>query len=109
MPGSRLAEGRIRGVCHPDVFLDDVSGIFVGQMVIVGDGAPATNQHYHEDHFGSSNSVGRPRLPLLRAWLAAMVGIMIFEISSICVGQGESGYVSDVKSLLGGGAAAAPE
>ena len=24
MPGSRLAEGRIRGGCHPDVFLDEV-------------------------------------------------------------------------------------
>ena len=33
-------------------------------MVVAGDGAPDTNQNNHDGHFGSFNSVGRPRLPL---------------------------------------------
>ena len=93
MADGRCQAGRRQdpGVLARDEFLRHVSGIFVGQMVIAGDGASATNQYYHEDHFGSSNSAGRPRLPLPRAGLAAMVGIMIFEISEISAGQGESG------------------
>ena len=73
------------------MFLSHVSGFFVEQLVVAGDGARATNQYYHEDHLGSFNSVGRPRLPLRRAGLAAMVGTMIFENSEISAGQGESG------------------
>ena len=77
MPGGRLAEGRVRGVCHPDVFLEDVHEIFVVEMIVAGGGALATNQYYHEDHVGSFNSVGRSCLPSCRAGFAAMLAIVI--------------------------------
>ena len=48
-------------------------------MVVVGDGAIFGNQDYHEDHFGPFNSVGRLCLDMCRAWVAYMVGIVIFD------------------------------
>ena len=48
-------------------------------MVVAGDGAIFVNQDYHEDHFGQFNSVGRLSLDMSRAWVAYMVGVVIFD------------------------------
>ena len=48
-------------------------------MVVAGDGAIFGNQDYHEDHFGPFNSVGWLCLDMSRAWVAYMVGIVIFD------------------------------
>ena len=93
MVGIRCQAGRRLdpGVLAQDVFLRHVSGIFVGQIVVAGDGAICGNQDCHEDHFGPFNSVGRLCLDVARAWVASMVGIVIFENSEFSFRHRESG------------------
>ena len=72
-------------------------------MVVAGDGAIFGNQDDHEDHSGPFNSVGRLCLDMYRAWVAYMVGVVIFDLLNLknLLGLDESEPMLGLKLLVG--------